>query len=190
MPSEEVEDEILALESIYEDQFSRTSDNQIRAIVRPEEDAEGQSEGTSVLYIEADLPESYPSEATPDFSLSNINNSHLSAQTKEAILNGLLDQAQEQLGTCCLYTVIEWAREQLPEWLASNVTAAREPAHDSPAKEEPNEPADAKAQEDEGFNTKGMSKGQKRRHFDRFGVATEKPRGHDWVDLVSHLAKR
>ncbi len=45
MPSEEVEDEILALESIYEDQFSRTSDNQIRAIVRPEEDAEGQSEG-------------------------------------------------------------------------------------------------------------------------------------------------
>ncbi len=42
----------------------------------------------------------------------------------------------------------------------------------------------------QGFNTKGMSKGQKRRHFDRFGVATEKPRGHDWVDLVSHLAKR
>ena len=42
----------------------------------------------------------------------------------------------------------------------------------------------------QGFNIKGMSKGQKRRHFDRFGVATEKPRGHDWVDLVSHLAKR
>ena len=45
MPSEEVEDEILALESIYEDQFSRTGDNQIRAIVRPE----GESEGPSKL---------------------------------------------------------------------------------------------------------------------------------------------
>ena len=54
------------------------------------------STGTSVLYIEADLPESYPSEATPDFSLSNINNSHLSAQTKEAILNGLLDQVSKK----------------------------------------------------------------------------------------------
>ncbi len=51
--------------------------------------------GTSVLYIEADLPEGYPSEATPDFSLSNINNSHLSAQTKEAILKGLLDQVSK-----------------------------------------------------------------------------------------------
>lgn len=45
MPSEEVEDEILALESIYEDQFSRTGDTQIRAIVRPEGDNEGTSEG-------------------------------------------------------------------------------------------------------------------------------------------------
>lgn len=41
MHSEEVEDEILALESIYEDRFSKTADNQIRAIVKPE--AEGQS---------------------------------------------------------------------------------------------------------------------------------------------------
>jgi hypothetical protein len=33
-------------------------------------------------------------------------------------------QAQELLGTCSLYTVIEWAREQLPHWsirLASTV---------------------------------------------------------------------
>ena len=43
MPSEEVEDEILALESIYEDKFSRVGDNQIRAIVKPEGDTEGES---------------------------------------------------------------------------------------------------------------------------------------------------
>ena len=41
MHSEEVEDEILALESIYEDHFSKTADNHIRAIVKPE--AEDQS---------------------------------------------------------------------------------------------------------------------------------------------------
>ncbi len=36
MLGEEVEDEILALESIYEDRFSRTADNRIRAIITPE----------------------------------------------------------------------------------------------------------------------------------------------------------
>ena len=118
MPGEEVEDEILALESIYEDKFSRTGDNQIRAIVKPEDDTEGESNlqgatpgvyghgdpiascnglmrswaclpGSSLLYIEAELPESYPSETIPDFSLSNINNNHFSAHIKEEILSGL-----------------------------------------------------------------------------------------------------
>lgn len=36
---------------------------------------------------------------------------------------------------------------------------------------------------------KGMSKNQKRRHFDKYGAAEEKPRGWDWVDIVSHLSK-
>ena len=67
--------------------------------------------GTSVLYIEADLPESYPSEATPDFSLSNINNSHLSAQTKEAILKGLLDQvSREYLHGCSPMLPLPWQK--------------------------------------------------------------------------------
>ncbi len=38
--------------------------------------------------------------------------------------------------------------------------------------------------------TKFMSKAQKRRHYDRFGATNEKPRGHDWVDVVTHLARR
>ena len=36
---------------------------------------------------------------------------------------------------------------------------------------------------------KGMSKAQKRRHSDKYGAADEKPRGWDWVDIVSHLSK-
>ena len=36
---------------------------------------------------------------------------------------------------------------------------------------------------------KGMTKNQKRRHFDKYGAAEEKPRGWDWVDIVSHLSK-
>lgn len=51
MVSEEVEDEILALESIYEEQFSRTGDNKIRAIVKPEEDSEGASKCHGMMLV-------------------------------------------------------------------------------------------------------------------------------------------
>ncbi len=50
------------------------------------------SAGASLLYIEVELPEKYPVEAAPDFSLGNINNNHLSATTKEEILRGLQEQ--------------------------------------------------------------------------------------------------
>ena len=61
----------------------------------------------------------------------------------------LFVQAQEQLGTCCLYTVIEWAREHLPRWLAQDAAAAKESAQESPAKAEPAQHVEAKAQDDE-----------------------------------------
>ncbi len=61
----------------------------------------------------------------------------------------LLFQAQEQLGTCCLYTVIEWAREHLPRWLAQDAATAKESAQESPAKAEPAQHLEAKAQDDE-----------------------------------------
>lgn len=32
-----------------------------------------------------------------------------------------------------------------------------------------------------------MTKAQKRRHFDKFGAGSEKPRGWDWVPILSHV---
>lgn len=34
-----------------------------------------------------------------------------------------------------------------------------------------------------------MTKAQKRRLFDKFGAAQERPRGWDWVDIVKHLSQ-
>ena len=48
--------------------------------------------GASLLYIEAELSDRYPTEAIPDFSLSNINNNHFSTNTREDILRGLQEQ--------------------------------------------------------------------------------------------------
>ena len=58
-------------------------------------------------------------------------------------------QAKEQLGTCCLYTVIEWAREHLPEWLAADVATHANAAHETPARAELAEPTAAKIVDDE-----------------------------------------
>ena len=46
-------------------------------------------------------------------------------------------QAKEELGACCLYSIIEWAREQLPVWLsqAKAVTAIAESQHAEPEKD-------------------------------------------------------
>ncbi|BDA47915.1 probable RWD domain-containing protein 4 [Coccomyxa sp. Obi] len=188
MLSEEVEDEILALESIYDSLFSRTDGNHIRAVISPaEEDHSTEHDSASVLYLEATLPPDYPEQCTPNFSLDNLNNSHWSADLKQQILSSLQEQATEQLGTCCLYTVIEWAREQLPGWLERLASSTKQ--HDTTRKEH----VPVQAEEDdaaEESQTKFMSKAQKRRHYDRFGATNEKPRGHDWIDIVAHLARR
>ena len=33
-----------------------------------------------------------------------------------------------------------------------------------------------------------LTKAQKRRFFDKFGAAAEKPRGWDWVSIISHVS--
>ena len=149
MVAEEVEDEILALASIYEELFCRFEDNKIRAIIVSEDE-----DCKERLYIEALLPDDYPENATPSFSLDNLNNAHVSCELKQDILDGLAEQviascvtssscagvpqqnvlnavyigwqASAQLGACSLYSVIEWAREQLPAWY-QRVAAAAQP---------------------------------------------------------------
>jgi hypothetical protein len=32
-----------------------------------------------------------------------------------------------------------------------------------------------------------LTKAQKRRHFDKYGAGSEKPRGWDWVPILSHV---
>ena len=40
-------------------------------------------------------------------------------------------------------------------------------------------------------STKGMTKGQKRRFYDKYGNidSDDKPRGWNWVDVIKHLNK-
>ncbi|KAL3151932.1 positive regulation of androgen receptor activity protein [Trebouxia sp. C0010 RCD-2024] len=175
-----LDEECLALESIFEDKFTRLQADKIRLVISAE-GAEDDSSGSIPLYLELHIPPGYP-DAAPQPDLSNINNAPYAPAVKDQAIAQITAEAESQLGECMLYNLAEWAKEQLPEWLEQSIVERSMPAAAAPV-----DPVAPSAKEESQF--KGMSKNQKRRHFDKYGAAEEKPRGWDWVDIVSHLSK-
>lgn len=174
-----LDEECLALESIFEDRFTRLQPDRIRLIVVPES-SEDSSAGSVPLFLELVIPADYPNVA-PQPDLSNVNNAPYMPAVKEQAVNQLIAEAGTQLGECMLYNLAEWAKDRIPQWLEQSIAERSLPAAVSTAQ------VQAAIKEESQF--KGMSKAQKRRHFDKFGAAEEKPRGWNWVDILSHLSK-
>lgn len=173
-----VDEECLALESIFEDRFTRLQPDRVRLVILPE-GAEDSPAGIVPLYLEFVIPASYP-EVVPRPDLANLNNAPYAPAVKMQATAQLVAEAETQLGECMLYNLAEWAKEQIPHWLEQSIVERSMPAV-APAAEQ------TAVKEESQF--KGMSKAQKRRHFDKYGAAEEKPRGWDWVDILSHLSK-
>lgn len=174
-----LDEECFALESIFEDKFTRLHADRIRLVISPE-GTEDNPAGSVPLYLEFLVPPEYP-EVVPQPDLANLNNAPYAPAVKEQAKAQLLAEAEAQLGECMLYNLAEWAREQIPHWLEQSIVERSMPAA-APVAE-----SQGAVKEESQF--KGMSKAQKRRHFDKYGAADEKPRGWDWVDIVSHLSK-
>ncbi|KAK9813852.1 hypothetical protein WJX73_001846 [Symbiochloris irregularis] len=170
-----LDEECLALEAIYGENFSRVAEDRVRVVVEPLEPGE-----QAALYLEFVIATDYP-ESCPTFDLANVNNAGLLAAAKAELIEGLTEQGNQLMGESMLYTLAEWAREHLP----STAPAA---ASDQPSSsQEPETSQIAPTEQEESL--KGLTKAQKRRHFDKFGAAASKPRGWDWVDIISHLSK-
>uniref|UniRef100_A0A0D6R961 RWD domain-containing protein n=1 Tax=Araucaria cunninghamii TaxID=56994 RepID=A0A0D6R961_ARACU len=184
--AEEVEEEMMALESIFYDSFSKINDHSFRLRIDPDPEV-NKDEGPPPLFLEISLPDGYP-QAIPQFDLSNLNNTNYSEPAKKAILQGLHDQASSQTGENMCYNLAEWLKDKLPEFFAlKNVPAFM--AHVGSSEDvsnQPNTKNSASAKKDEKDK---MTKAQKRRYFDRFGAGGDKPRGWDWVSIVSHLSQ-
>ncbi len=89
---EVIEEELMALESIFYDSYSKLSDNRFRIRIDPDvEDEGGGGDLPPPLFLEVLLPEGYP-ETLPQFDLSNINNRKYPESVKSAIVEGLLQQ--------------------------------------------------------------------------------------------------
>lgn len=87
-----VEEELLALESIFYDSYSKISDNKFRLRIDPAAEDGDEANLPPPLYIDIELPPGYPGEKLPEFNLSNINNSKYPEFVRKAMIEGLLEQ--------------------------------------------------------------------------------------------------
>lgn len=182
---EVIEEELTALEAIFYDSYSKISENSFRVRIDPDVEEE---EGTDVpppLFLEFLLPEGYP-QIIPKFDLSNLNNSNYPDVVKASILEGLQAQAEEQKGESMCYNLVEWLKEKLPVYYAQKRIAAMQESDHSDSHEQRQVMGAGKK---DASGKEKMTKAQKRRHFDKFGAGSEKPRGWDWVPILSHLGQ-
>jgi len=185
--AEEVEEEMMALEAIFYDSFSKIDDRRFRLRIDPNpgNDDSSDPEGPTPLFLEILLPDAYP-QVIPQFDVNNLNNMNYSEAAKQAILEGLHSQASNQTGENMCYNLAEWLKENLPEFFILKNVAADHDIENLDALSQPDATNVASSKKDA---KEKMSKSQKRRYFDRFGAGGEKPRGWNWVSIISHLSQ-
>ncbi|KAI5061861.1 hypothetical protein GOP47_0022400 [Adiantum capillus-veneris] len=175
MEDGEVEEEMMALESIFYDSFTKLEGNCFRVRIDPSPASLAQQEDEA----------GHTSNEIPAFDISNINNNPYTDFAKKAIVHGLQEQASSLIGESMCYTILEWLKDKLPELYSMKPVFVEEDneglasGHSQYGHKDPNSgKKDAKGK---------MTKAQKRRYFDRFGATAEKPRGWDWVSIISHV---
>eukprot|EP01018_Ginkgo_biloba_P025408 Gb_12118 [translate_table: standard] len=186
---EEVEEEMMALEAIFYDSFFKIDNNRFRLRIDPnlDNDDNNDPEGPPPLFLEILLPDGYP-QIIPEFDIGNLNNIKYSDPAKKAILEGLHDQASNQVGENMCYNLAEWLKEKLPEFFSlKNVAASMD--DDVDALGVSTQPDTRNIESSKKEVKEKMTKSQKRRFFDRFGAGGEKPRGWNWVSIISHLSQ-
>ncbi|KAG0615113.1 hypothetical protein M758_5G015300 [Ceratodon purpureus] len=182
---EVIEEELTALEAIFYDCYSKISDNSFRVRIDPDVEEGDGTDAAPAFFLEFLLPEGYP-DVIPTFDLSNINNSKYPEAVKAAILEGLQAQAEEQKGESMCYNLVEWLKEKLPHFYRLKPVVVHQDSDNSDS--EHHQQVGGGGKKDASGKDK-MTKAQKRRHFDKYGAGAEKPRGWDWVPILSHLGQ-
>eukprot|EP01026_Neomeris_dumetosa_P055256 TRINITY_DN5011_c0_g1_i1.p1 TRINITY_DN5011_c0_g1~~TRINITY_DN5011_c0_g1_i1.p1 ORF type:complete len:194 (-),score=27.85 TRINITY_DN5011_c0_g1_i1:287-868(-) len=182
-----LDEECEALESILEDKFTRLDNNSIRIVVDQEDSGD---DGQHPIYLVMKMQDDYP-ESIPEFDLSNMNNVVFPQYVRDQIQSSLQEQAQDFLGDMMVYNLVEFVRDNLVEYNSQILKSqVEEQITEKPVEEKP-EPSKKVEKESQARETDNMTKAQKRRYYDKFGTADkEKPRGWNWVDIISHLSQR
>ncbi|XP_005111927.1 RWD domain-containing protein 4 [Aplysia californica] len=182
MSCEEMQkEELEVLESIYDgdEAYKQISDTVFQ--YKYGEDGSNKS-----FLVEVAWPSDYP-EVLPEINLDVFYNKHVIPEVKEALKNGMTEQANDLLGMSMTFSLFEWVKDNLDDMLSIQPeTPVAQPVVSAPS---PEEPSDGGRKEVAKEKKEQLTKAQKRRIFDRFGANADKPRGWDWVDIIKHLAQ-
>ncbi|KNC48588.1 uncharacterized protein AMSG_00365 [Thecamonas trahens ATCC 50062] len=205
------QDEVEALEAIYSEAFAciSTEPYVVQVTVQPprlSDDDDGDNEGSGDGQDEADddgkagyrpivleftfVPE-YPLEAGVVASVDVFaNEGILSDEAREALGELMEATAAEADGAAAVYDVVEAVREAFRDLIPPvDPSVGRDTGGGSDG--EPDGGDDGASACKRGSNkTAKMTKKEKKRALKGMDfIAGERPRGHDWVDIISHLAR-
>jgi len=106
--TEEQQNELEALQSIYPDEFEDFGADGFRIIVRPDEQDE---EAPSVLALNVKYTPNYPDEL-PEFHVESIEG-ELTDEQRERIVSTLTASAEESIGMAMIFTMVSMLQEEL-----------------------------------------------------------------------------
>ncbi|GMT03745.1 hypothetical protein PENTCL1PPCAC_25919, partial [Pristionchus entomophagus] len=168
-PKEEQDTEWEVLLSIYEgdEAFKKVSAARLQYRI----------DGVKPFVLEIDWPADYPS-VPPVISLDVFFNSYICEADRRTVRDALMEVAVENQGMAVSFTLIEWAKDHADE-LTSRFTEKKAEVKEDDEEEERGDDKRENA----------LSKAAKRKMWDRVNTKGEQERGHDWIDILKHLAQ-
>ena len=169
--SDEQVEEMEVLSSIFEDDIAFVKVNESCVQYKIGEDGKVKS-----FLVEFVWPKDYPNCA-PEINLDAFYNKRLLSEVKEHILKAMNEQAESMIGDAMTYSLIDFAKENEEDLLSEQPEMVAKPVE----KDLPESKKKVKKEQ--------LTKAQKRRLADRFGVNNDRPRGWNWVDVIRHLSQ-
>ncbi|CAL8115382.1 unnamed protein product [Orchesella dallaii] len=169
-------DEMEVLQSIYDGDanFKALNGSTIQYKI-------GEDEEPLSILVEIKWTMNYP-ESIPTISLDSFYNQHLSVVAKREAMHGITEEAWKNAGDQQTYTLIEWMKEHILQLIGQYVFDDVIRLDNRDNEPEPEQPKQESKKEQ-------MTKAQKRREWNRLDRDGNRPRGHDWVDVVRHLSQ-
>lgn len=145
----------------------------------------GKDNDAKSFVVEIRWGEQYP-QAKPDVFMESFYNKDLGVSVKAKIVTMLLEESEQYLGMSMTYSLFEFIKEKFEGLIAEQpeeVLNSDVCDIDKVVITEQNEPKKLLARKEQ------LTKGQKRRQWDKSDNKGEKPRGWNWVDIVKHLSQ-
>ncbi|XP_069136569.1 RWD domain-containing protein 4-like isoform X2 [Argopecten irradians] len=175
---EQQEEELEVLHSIYEgdESFKEVSPTTFQYKY-------GEEGSYKAFNVEIVWGEDYPEES-PTINMDTFYNKHILNGVKEKILDGLKEQLPDLMGCAMSFTLFEWVKENYDDLVADQPDS--QPNIQSEDKTETNDIVETSKKKEK---KEQLTKNQKRRLYEKLNAQGDRPRGHDWMDIIRHLSQ-